>query len=64
MMNETKQPSVLSYAIDLPNICSLLGLLSAVLGIYFAIEGNFPLAIIGVDRGPAPVCESQKRVES
>jgi len=47
-MNETKQPSVLSYAKDLPNICSLLGLLSAVLGIYFAIEGNFPAAIIGV----------------
>ena len=32
----------------MPNICSLLGLLSAVIGIYFAIEGNFPAAIIGV----------------
>ncbi len=33
---------------DLPNICSLTGLLCAVLGIYYAILGIFPLAIIGV----------------
>jgi len=32
----------------LPNICSLLGLLSAVIGIYFAIQGNFQAALIGV----------------
>ena len=42
------QPTMLSFARDLPNICSLAGLLCAVLGIYFAILGNFPLAIIGV----------------
>ena len=47
-MSEKQQTSMLSFAKDLPNICSLLGLLSAVLGIYFAIEGNFPAAIIGV----------------
>ena len=47
-MNSNKQLSVLSFIKDLPNICSLLGLLSAVIGIYFAILGNFPLAIIGV----------------
>lgn len=47
-MNENKQVSVSSFIKDLPNICSLLGLLSAVTGIYFAILGNFPAAMIGV----------------
>lgn len=47
-MNNKPQPGMLSFAKDLPNICSLIGLLSAILGIYFAIKGNFPLAIIGV----------------
>jgi CDP-diacylglycerol--serine O-phosphatidyltransferase len=42
------QPTMLSFARDLPNICSLAGLLCAVLGIYYAILGNFPVAIIGV----------------
>jgi archaetidylserine synthase len=41
-------PTMLSLARDLPNICSLLGLLSAVLAIYYAILGNFPAAIIGL----------------
>ncbi len=39
---------MLSFAKDLPNICSLLGLLSAVFGIYFAINGNFQASIIAV----------------
>lgn len=47
-MNRKPQVSMLAFARELPNICSLLGLLSAVLGIYFAIVGNFPAAIIGV----------------
>jgi CDP-diacylglycerol--serine O-phosphatidyltransferase len=47
-MNDKQQVSVLSFAKDLPNICSLFGLLSAVLGIYFAIKGNFEAAVIGV----------------
>ncbi len=47
-MSDKKQPGMLAFAKDLPNICSLLGLLSAVLGIYFAISGNFEAAIIGV----------------
>lgn len=47
-MSEKQQGSMLTSAKDLPNICSLLGLLSAVLGIYFAIDGNFPAAMIGV----------------
>ncbi len=42
------QSTMLSFAGDLPNICSLAGLLCAVLGIYFAILGRFPLAMIGV----------------
>ncbi len=39
---------MLSFVRDLPNICSLTGLLCAVLGIYYAILGNFPAAIIGM----------------
>jgi len=39
---------MLFFAGDLPNLCSLAGLLCAVLGIYFAILGHFPLAMIGV----------------
>ena len=42
------QPTMLSFAGDIPNICSLAGLLCAVLGIYYAILGNFPVAIIGI----------------
>ncbi|MCP4582408.1 MAG: CDP-alcohol phosphatidyltransferase [candidate division Zixibacteria bacterium] len=42
------QPTMLSFARDLPNICSLAGLLCAMLGIYYAILGNFPVAIIGI----------------
>jgi CDP-diacylglycerol--serine O-phosphatidyltransferase len=41
-------PTMLYFARDLPNICSLAGLLCAVLGIYYAILGIFPVAIIGV----------------
>jgi len=47
-MNDNKQISVFSFIKDLPNICSLLGLMSAVIGIYFAIQGIFQAAIIGV----------------
>jgi CDP-diacylglycerol--serine O-phosphatidyltransferase len=42
------QPTMFSFVRDLPNICSLAGLLCAVLGIYYAILGNFPAAIIGM----------------
>lgn len=47
-MRKSNQPSMLSFAKDLPNICSLLGLLSAVFGIYFAIEGYFIASVISV----------------
>lgn len=39
---------MLYFIKDLPNILSLAGLLCALIGIYFAIIGNFKLAIIGV----------------
>lgn len=47
-MNDKQQISILSFIKDLPNICSLLGLMSAVVGIYFAIQGIFQAALIGV----------------
>ena len=40
--------SILSFAKDLPNICSLVGLFCAVLAIYYAILGIFPAAMIGL----------------
>lgn len=45
---QATQPSIISFANDLANLCSLAGLLSAVLAIYFAIAGNFPAAMIGL----------------
>lgn len=41
-------PSILSFAKDLPNICSLAGLLCAVLAIYYAIQGIFPATMISL----------------
>jgi archaetidylserine synthase len=40
--------AILCYAKDLPNLCSLVGLLAAILAIYFAFLGNFPAAMIGL----------------
>ena len=40
--------SILSFAGDLPNICSLAGLLCAVLAIYYAVLENFSAAMIGL----------------
>jgi phosphatidylserine synthase len=42
------QIGMLWFAKDLPNLCSLAGLLCALLGIYFAVLKNFPAAIIGM----------------
>lgn len=47
-MSEKKQVGMLTFAKDLPNICSLLGLLSAIMAIYFAINGHFQASIIGI----------------
>ena len=45
---QSQQPGMLYFVKDLPNICSLAGLLCAVLAIYFAILKNFPLAMTGL----------------
>jgi len=45
---QSHQTGMLTFASDPPNICSLVGLLCAVLAIYYAILGNFPVAIIGM----------------
>ena len=42
------RPSIVGFALDLPNICSLAGLFCALLGIYYAIRGVFPAAMIGI----------------
>lgn len=45
---QSHQTGMITFARDLPNICSLVGLLCAVFSIYYAIIGNFPFAIIGM----------------
>ena len=46
--SQTKTPTILSFVKDAPNLCSLAGLLSAMLAIYFALLGLFPAAMIGL----------------
>lgn len=41
-------PSILSFAKDLPNLCSLLGLFCALLSLYFAFMSLFPAAMIAL----------------
>lgn len=45
-VKSTRQLSMLNFIVDLPNLCTLLGLLSALLGIYYAIEGTIYFAVI------------------
>ncbi len=45
---EPKQPTILSYVKDLPNLLSLSGLLCTVLAIYFSIIGVYSAAMIGM----------------
>ena len=45
---ETKQPTILSYVNDLPNLLSLSGLACTVLAIYFSITGLYAAAMIGM----------------
>jgi phosphatidylserine synthase len=51
-MSASRQPAaprpMLWFARDLPNVCSLAGLLSALLGVYFAIRGVLPAAMIAL----------------
>ncbi len=46
--DKDKRPVILSLMKDIPNIVTLLGLSSGVLGIYFALVGNFQAAIIAM----------------
>ncbi len=48
LRGENERPIILSLMKDIPNIVTLLGLSSGVLGIYFALVGNFPAAIIAM----------------
>ena len=45
---ELQPSSILSYAKDLPNICSLSGLACTLLAIYFSIKGLYAAAMIGM----------------
>jgi CDP-diacylglycerol--serine O-phosphatidyltransferase len=47
-MRKSHPVSMVSYIKDLPNICSLTGLLCALFAIYFAIEGSFLVSIISI----------------
>jgi phosphatidylserine synthase len=39
---------MLAFVRELPNVCSLAGLLAALLGLYFAIRGVYPAALMGL----------------
>ena len=43
-----KQPTILSYVKDIPNLLSLSGLFCTVLAIYFSIKGIYSAAMIGM----------------
>jgi len=45
---ELQPNSILSYAKDLPNICSLSGLACTLLAIYYSISGLYAAAMIGM----------------
>jgi len=44
----SNKATILSVVTDIPNIITLLGLSSGIIGIYFALLGNFPAAIIAM----------------
>jgi len=48
LSGENDRPTILSFVTDIPNIVTLFGLSSGVLGIYFALLGNFPAAVIAM----------------
>jgi len=43
-----QQPTILSYIRDIPNLLSLSGLACTILAIYYAIEGVYALAMVGM----------------
>jgi len=46
--DETRLPDILSFVVDRANIVTLLGLSGGLLAIYFALNQNFPAAIIAI----------------
>lgn len=46
--SEQSQPKILSYAVDLPNLCSLAGLACTIIAIYCSILGIYYGAMIGM----------------
>jgi len=46
--NELQPNTILSYAKDLPNICSLSGLACTIVAIYCSITGLYAAAMIGM----------------
>lgn len=48
LKKEEKQPSILSYVNDVPNLLSLSGLACTVLAIYFSLKGLYAAAMIGM----------------
>ncbi|MFC1983643.1 CDP-alcohol phosphatidyltransferase family protein [Chloroflexota bacterium] len=45
---ENQKPTILFFMKDIPNLVTLLGLSSGVLGIYLALVENFPAAVIAM----------------
>ena len=45
---QSDRASILAFAVDIPNIITLAGLCCGVLGVFLAIQGNFPAAIIAM----------------
>ncbi|MDF1875319.1 CDP-alcohol phosphatidyltransferase family protein [Sulfurimonas sp. SAG-AH-194-I05] len=48
MEEKLQNPTILSYIKDIPNLLSLSGLACTLLAIYYAIEGVYALAMIGM----------------
>ncbi len=46
--SDPQMPVILSFVADLPNIVTLLGLCCGVLAIFFALEQNYPAAIMAM----------------
>ena len=47
-IDSKKQPTILSYAKDIPNLLSLAGLACTLLSIYYSILGVYSIAMIGM----------------
>ena len=48
LTHQPSEKSILSFVIDLPNLCSLAGLGCTLIAIYFLMTGVYPAAMIGM----------------